>query len=34
MEKYAEGVVPQPKIIVKGPVIDKTNAAAMISEAF
>jgi ribose transport system substrate-binding protein len=34
IEKYAEGVVPQPKIIVKGPIIDKTNAAAMVSEAF
>jgi ribose transport system substrate-binding protein len=34
LEKYAEGVVPPPKIILKGPVIDKTNAAAMVSEAF
>jgi ribose transport system substrate-binding protein len=34
LEKYAEGVVPPPKIILKGPVIDKTNAAAMLSEAF
>jgi ribose transport system substrate-binding protein len=34
LEKYAEGVVPPPKIIVKGPVIDKTNAAAMLPEAF
>src|SRR5260370_39831074 len=34
LEKYAEGVVPTPKIILKGPVIDKTNAAAMLSEAF
>jgi ribose transport system substrate-binding protein len=34
IEKYAEGVVPPPKIILKGPIIDKTNAAAMIAEAF
>src|SRR5258708_20518132 len=34
LEKYAEGVVPTPKIILKGPVIDKTNPAAMIAEAF
>jgi ribose transport system substrate-binding protein len=34
LEKYAEGVVPPPKIILKGPVIDKTNAGAMLSEAF
>jgi ribose transport system substrate-binding protein len=34
MEKYAGQQVVPPKIIVKGPIIDRTNAAAMIEEAF
>jgi ribose transport system substrate-binding protein len=34
METYAAGQVVPPKIIVKGPVIDSTNAAAMLAEAY
>jgi ribose transport system substrate-binding protein len=34
IEKYAAGQVVPSKIIVKGPVIDSTNASTMISEAF
>src|SRR5262249_35913875 len=32
--RYATGWVPPPRVVVKGPVIDGTNAKTMISEAF
>jgi ribose transport system substrate-binding protein len=34
IERYATGWVPPPRVVVKGPVIDSTNAKTMISEAF
>jgi ribose transport system substrate-binding protein len=34
LEKYAAGERVPSRVVVRGPVIDKTNAAAMISEAF
>jgi ribose transport system substrate-binding protein len=34
IEKYAKGERPPAKIVVKGPIIDRTNAASMVAEAF
>jgi ribose transport system substrate-binding protein len=34
MERYANGESIPAKVVVKGPVIDKTNASTMLSEAF
>jgi ribose transport system substrate-binding protein len=34
VEKYAAGELVPPKIVVKGPVIDRTNAAMMLAEGF
>jgi ABC-type sugar transport system substrate-binding protein len=34
IEKYGSGHIIEPNVVVKGPVIDRANASAMISEAF
>jgi ribose transport system substrate-binding protein len=34
IERYATGWVPPPRVVVKGPIVDSTNAKTMISEAF
>jgi ribose transport system substrate-binding protein len=34
IERYATGWVPPPRVVVKGPIIDSSNAKTMVAEAF